>query len=58
MSAAVPMSVLDEIESGLVVLDKEFQAQFVNGACYQMWGLPKLSDGSTRNFAGDRSPQE
>jgi hypothetical protein len=52
------MSVLDEIESGLVVLDKEFQAQFINRACYQMWGLPKLSDGSTRNFAGDRSPQE
>jgi diguanylate cyclase (GGDEF)-like protein len=45
------MSVLDEIESGLVVLDKDFQAQFINRAFYQMWGLPKLSDGSTYNFA-------
>jgi diguanylate cyclase (GGDEF)-like protein len=51
MSATVPMSVLDEIESGLVVLDKDFQAQFINRAFYQMWGLPKLSDGSTYNFA-------
>ena len=45
------MSVLDEVESGLVVLDKDFQAQFINRAFYQMWELPKLSDGSTYNFA-------
>jgi hypothetical protein len=42
---------LDEIESGLVVLDKDFQAQFINRAFYQMWELPKLSGGSTYNFA-------
>jgi diguanylate cyclase (GGDEF)-like protein len=53
MPAAAPMvmSVLDEVESGLVVLDKDFQAQFINRAFYQMWELPKLSDGSTYNFA-------
>jgi diguanylate cyclase (GGDEF)-like protein len=51
MSATVPMSVLDEIESGLVVLDKDFQVQFINRAFYQMWELPVLSDGSTYNFA-------
>ena len=51
MPAAVPMSVLDEIESGLVVLDKDFQAQCINRAFHQMWGLPKLSDESTYNFA-------
>jgi diguanylate cyclase (GGDEF)-like protein len=45
------MSVLDEIESGLVVLDKDFQVQFINRAFYQMWELPVLSDGSTYNFA-------
>jgi diguanylate cyclase (GGDEF)-like protein len=45
------MSVLDEVESGLVVLDKDFQAQFINRAFYQMWELPKLSDGSIYNFA-------
>ena len=39
MSATVSMSVLDEIESGLVVLDKDFQAQFINRAFYQMWGV-------------------
>jgi diguanylate cyclase (GGDEF)-like protein len=53
MPAAAPMvmSVLDEVESGLVVLDKDFQAQFINRAFYQMWELPELSDGSTYNFA-------
>jgi diguanylate cyclase (GGDEF)-like protein len=53
MPAAAPMVmlVLDEVESGLVVLDKDFQAQFINRAFYQMWELPKLSDGSTYNFA-------
>ena len=45
------MLVLDEVESGLVVLDKDFQAQFINRAFYQMWELPKLSDGSIYNFA-------
>jgi hypothetical protein len=43
--------VLDEIESGIVVLDKNFQAHFINHAFNQMWGLPKLTDGSTYNFA-------
>jgi hypothetical protein len=50
-AAPMVMSVLDEVESGLVVLDKDFQAQFINRAFYQMWELPKLSDGSTYNFA-------
>jgi diguanylate cyclase (GGDEF)-like protein len=45
------MSVLDEVESGLIVLDKDFQAQFINRAFYQMWGLPPHFDGSTYNFA-------
>jgi hypothetical protein len=49
MPAAAPMvmSVLDEVESGLVVLDKDFQAQFINRAFYQMWELP---DRSTQKF--------
>jgi hypothetical protein len=57
MPAAAPMvmSVLDEVESGLVVLDKDFQAQFINRAFYQMWELPKLSDGSIYNFATSSS---
>jgi hypothetical protein len=45
------MSVLDEVESGLIVLDQDFQTQFINRAFYQMWGLPQHSDGSTYNFA-------
>ena len=45
------MSVLDEVESGLVVLDKDFHAQFINRAFYQMWELPKLSDGGIYSFA-------
>jgi diguanylate cyclase (GGDEF)-like protein len=51
MLAAVPMSVLNEIESGLVLLDKNFQAQFINRAFYKIWGLPELSTGSIYNFA-------
>ena len=45
MSVAVPivMSVLDEVEPGIVVLDKDFQAQFINRAFYQMWELPNSS---------------
>ena len=45
------MSVLNEVESGLIVLDEDFQTQFINRAFYQMWGLPELSNGSTYNFA-------
>lgn len=45
------MSVLDEVELGLIVLDKDFQTRFINRAFYQMWGLPRHSDGSTYNFA-------
>jgi diguanylate cyclase (GGDEF)-like protein len=51
MLAAVPMSVLDEIESGLILLNKGFQTQFINRAFYQMWGLPELSNGDAYNFA-------
>jgi diguanylate cyclase (GGDEF)-like protein len=45
------MSALNEIESGLVILDKDFQAQLINRAFYKIWALPELSDGSTYNFA-------
>jgi diguanylate cyclase (GGDEF)-like protein len=45
------MSALDEVEYGLIVLDSEFQAQFINRAFHQIWALPELSDGSTYNLA-------
>ena len=53
MSVTVPivLSALDEVELGLVLLDMDFQAQFINRAFYQMWELPRLADGSTYNFA-------
>jgi diguanylate cyclase (GGDEF)-like protein len=50
-AASILMSVFDELEYGLVVLDKEFQAQFINRAFHQMWALPALSDGTTYSFA-------
>jgi diguanylate cyclase (GGDEF)-like protein len=50
-AASILMSVFDEVEYGLVVLDREFQAQFINRAFHQMWALPALSDGTTYNFA-------
>jgi hypothetical protein len=40
--ASVLMSALDELEYGLVVLDKDFQARFINRAFHQMWALPTL----------------
>jgi diguanylate cyclase (GGDEF)-like protein len=50
-TASILMSALDEVEYGLVVLDSEFQAQFINRAFHQMWVLPELSYGTTYNFA-------
>jgi diguanylate cyclase (GGDEF)-like protein len=50
-TASILMSALDEVDYGLVVLDSEFQAQFINRAFYRIWALPALSDGGTCNFA-------
>jgi diguanylate cyclase (GGDEF)-like protein len=50
-AASILMSVFDEVEYGLVVLDREFQAQFINRAFHQMWALPALFDGTSYNFA-------
>ena len=50
-TASILMSVFDELEYGLVVLDKDFQARFINRAFHQMWTLPALPDGTTYNFA-------
>ena len=38
-TASILMSVFDEVEYGLVVLDKDFQARFINRAFYQMWDV-------------------
>jgi diguanylate cyclase (GGDEF)-like protein len=43
--AAVLMSALDEVEYGIVVLDKDFQARFVNRAFQHMWALPEHRPG-------------
>jgi diguanylate cyclase (GGDEF)-like protein len=50
-TAFILMSALDEVDYGLIVLDSEFQAQFINRAFYRIWALPVLSDGSSYNFA-------
>jgi diguanylate cyclase (GGDEF)-like protein len=42
---------LDQVDYGIVVLDGEFQAEFINRAFHRMWALPELSDGASYNFA-------
>ena len=51
VTTSILISALDEVEYGLILLDSEFQAQFINRAFYKIWALPELSNGSTYNFA-------
>ena len=51
VTTSVLISALDEVEYGLILLDSEFQAQFINRAFHKIWALPELSNGSTYNFA-------
>jgi diguanylate cyclase (GGDEF)-like protein len=51
VTTSILISALDEVEYGLILLDSEFQAQFINRAFHKIWALPELSNGSTYNFA-------
>lgn len=44
-------SALNEVEPGLIILSKDFQAEFINRAFYRMWALPLPPDGVTYDFA-------
>ena len=44
-------SALDEVEYGLVILGKDFEAEFINRAFQRMWALPSLPKRATYNFA-------
>src|SRR5260370_24239873 len=50
-TASILRSAFDEVDYGLVVLDEEFQAQFINRAFHRIWDLPVPPDGTTYNFA-------
>ncbi len=49
--ASVLLSAFDEVDYGLVVLDEEFRAQFINRAFHRIWDLPVPPAGTTYNFA-------
>ena len=51
VTTSILIAALDEVECGLILLDSEFQAQFINRAFHKIWALPELSNGSTYNFA-------
>jgi diguanylate cyclase (GGDEF)-like protein len=42
---------LDEIDCALIVLDEDFQAEFINRAFHRMWALPEVPAGKIYSFA-------
>jgi diguanylate cyclase (GGDEF)-like protein len=50
-TASVLMSAFDEVDYGLIVLDEEFRARFINRAFHRIWNLPLPPAGTTYDFA-------
>jgi diguanylate cyclase (GGDEF)-like protein len=48
--AAVVTSALDEVQYGIVLLDEDLQARFINRAYYRMWGLAPPPPGTAYTF--------
>jgi diguanylate cyclase (GGDEF)-like protein len=48
---SVLTSALNEVEYGIVLLDKDMRAQFINRAYYQMLSLPASRPGQAYNYA-------
>jgi diguanylate cyclase (GGDEF)-like protein len=48
--ASVLTSALDEVGYGILLLDSDLQARFINRAYYRIWGLPPPPTGTTYNF--------
>jgi diguanylate cyclase (GGDEF)-like protein len=48
--ASVLTSALDEVGYGILLLDSDLQARFINQAYYRIWGLPPAPAGTTYNF--------
>src|SRR5262245_39798669 len=48
--ATVLATALDEVEYGIILLDKDLEAQFINRAYYRMWSLAPPPEGATYNF--------
>jgi diguanylate cyclase (GGDEF)-like protein len=46
---SVLTSALDGIRYGIVLLDKDFEARFINRAYYRLWALPPPPPGTTYN---------
>jgi diguanylate cyclase (GGDEF)-like protein len=49
--ATVITAALDEVEYGIVLLDHDFQARFINRAFHDMWALPRAPEGTIYGFA-------
>ena len=48
--ASVLTSALDEVGYGILLLDSDLQARFINRAYYRIWDLPPAPPGTTYNF--------
>jgi diguanylate cyclase (GGDEF)-like protein len=48
--ASVLTSALDEVGYGILLLDSDLQARFINRAYYRIWGLPPSPLDTTYNF--------
>jgi diguanylate cyclase (GGDEF)-like protein len=48
--ATVLTSALDEVGYGIVLLDKDLRARFINRAFHRMWALPPAPRGTTYDF--------
>ena len=48
--ASVLTSALDEVGYGILLLDSDLQARFINRAYYEIWGLPPPPPDTTYNF--------
>jgi PAS domain-containing protein len=48
--ASVLTSALDEVGYGILLLDSDLQARFINRAYYRIWGLPPSPLDTTYSF--------
>jgi diguanylate cyclase (GGDEF)-like protein len=48
---AILTTAFDHVDYGIVLLDKNFDAQYINRAFHQIWSLPKLAPGAKYTFS-------
>jgi diguanylate cyclase (GGDEF)-like protein len=48
---AILTTAFDHVDYGIILLDKNFDAQYINRAFHQIWSLPKPAPGARYNFS-------